>query len=311
MPFRQTSVQLKHTSLLVSFEYCPGAQSTHVRSVVLLGVFEARSPAGQDVHCWQMVSIDAVPLSDAKEFTHTECGSHAAALVRLLNECSAQSAHARFSVADGSLVECVPGTQSAHGWQMVSIDAVPLMDAKEPPVQAVCASHLAALVRLLNVFAPHVVQILFTAAEGAADTCVPGPQSFHCWQEAARVDGANDLVAHSTQAVLLSLLAYLPISHSTHTSCSVALANVPFEQLSHCACPARACARPIAHFAHSSFPAWSCARPPGHCPQPAMLRVLSNLPAGHAMHVLSSLRMPQPGSQSPARNTKGLGAVTV
>ena len=116
MPLWQTSEQLKHTSLLVSLEYCPGAQCTHVRSVVLLGVFEARSPAGQDVHCWQMVSMDAVPLMDAKEpLAQPVCISHRIALVSVLSVFVSQSLQTRLAAAEGAMDMKVPGPHSASG----------------------------------------------------------------------------------------------------------------------------------------------------------------------------------------------------
>ena len=103
-------------SLLVSLEYCPEAQRAHVRSVVLLGVFKARSPAGQDAHCWQMVSMDAVPLMDAKKpLAQPVCISHRAALVSVLNVFVSQSLQTRLAAAEGAMDMKVPGPHSASG----------------------------------------------------------------------------------------------------------------------------------------------------------------------------------------------------
>ena len=166
---RQTSEQLEHTALLVSLEYCPGAQRAHVRSVVLLGVFKARSPAGHVVHGWQTVSIDAVPPMDAKKpLAQMECASHMTAFVRLLN--SVVPSHAVF-VAPSHL------KPTGHGVQVRSTDDVPANEGYSCAAQVLKAVHVFALVLVLNSLLPsQFVHLRSVVAVGFVNTFVPAEQ---------------------------------------------------------------------------------------------------------------------------------------
>ena len=164
------------------------------------------------------------------------------------------AAQARFAVADGDMYTCVPGPQSVHGWQMVSIEAVPLSDANEASAQTVCASHVAALVRLLNVPLLHAEQTRFAVADGDMYTCVPGPQSVHDWHSKLRLVSAYRPSGHASQLVEFSAEAAVPSAHSSQETDAVLCADVPLGHGVQLLCPSLICDWPVGQASHTCCP---------------------------------------------------------